>query len=92
MKIPGRSLGGLSPVKKFSDERRLRESESQGGGEAGSVRLSAEARALDAMNLSRSNDVRMELVQEAQELIAQGQLDTDENIDRAIDRLLFELL
>lgn len=91
MKIPGRIYGGVPQSGNLQSGKRASESSRKSGTSAGSVQISPEARALDAGILAQGDEIREDLVAEAQELIASGELETDQNIDDALDRLFFDL-
>ena len=92
MKITGRSTGGVGSLGTQGSGKAAKGARSESRGDVGQVNISAEARALQDVGVGPENGIRDDMVAEARAMINAGQLDTDENIDQALDRLLAHLV
>lgn len=92
MKVTGRVMSGLGPLEVRPDGKATRSEKGQARSEVGQVRLSAEAIALQDALGSDGGGVREDLISEAKAMIAAGELETDANLEAALDRLMAHLL
>lgn len=93
MKINSRAYSDIAktgPIRPRSSDTKSA-SDTQSASRAGSVDLSPEAQALYGSS-SGADEIRPDLVAEAKAEIEAGTLFSDENIDKAIDRLMAELI
>lgn len=90
MRVTGPTTSGMSSLGS-TKEGRTAKGASTGSTDVGVVSLSPEARALHEASLFGDDEVRPDMVAQARMMIEQGTLDTDENIDRALDHLVVHI-
>ena len=92
MKVTGRTASGMSPLNTTRDSKTAKGQTAQAAASYGQVSLSPEARALHEIALIGNDEVRPDMVAEARAMLDSGTLDSDANIDKALDRLMVHVI
>jgi negative regulator of flagellin synthesis FlgM len=90
---PG-GVGGIGPIYNQPTSRAPKESQPTSASSEDQVQISSEAKLLSDVNLmlTKIPDIREDKVAEVRQLIDQGQYETPDKLDVAVDRLLGEML